>query len=161
MPDAQANDGISALREPLRRIDSVLNFARKLARESGGVPPGLVADFSEARKELEKAFVFHYDAVDHNMQKLLREFLQLTKGLTAAQIAEHCDRAGSGRAGPQVVRHARAAPGPGGRRVDRRAGRRRGGGRVPAWPLVRHSAAAGHEQRHCGQPVGAEKRALG
>jgi hypothetical protein len=89
---AQANDGISSLREPLRRIDSVLNFARKLVRETGGVPPGLLADFTEARKELEKAFVFNYSAVDEQMQKLLREFLQLTKGLTAQQIGEHVDR---------------------------------------------------------------------
>lgn len=92
MSEAQANDGISSLREPLRRIDSVLNFARKLVRESGGVPPGLLADFHEARKELEKAFVFNYDSVDDKMQKLLREFLQLTKGLSAQQISEHLDR---------------------------------------------------------------------
>jgi hypothetical protein len=92
MSQAQANDGIIALREPLRRIDSVLNFARKLVRDSGSVPPGLAVDFHDARKELEKAFVLNFDAVDEKLQKQLREFLQQIKGLTADQIGQHVEK---------------------------------------------------------------------
>ena len=90
--DAPGSDKIGALREPLRRVDTVLNFARKLVQESGEVPPGLVSDFDDARKELEKAFVFNFDAVDEKLQKQLREFLQATKSLRASQIAKNVEK---------------------------------------------------------------------
>ncbi|MBZ0134919.1 MAG: tetratricopeptide repeat protein [Planctomycetes bacterium] len=86
MGDLQGSEKFASLREPLRRLDSVLNFARKLLRESGEIPPGLVEDFSEARKDIEKAFVFVFDQLDEKLQKLLRELIQVTKNITAKQI---------------------------------------------------------------------------
>jgi hypothetical protein len=91
MPD-QVPQIISALREPLRRMDAVLNFARKLAREDGGVPPGLMADFTEARRELEKAFVLNFEGLDENLQKQLRELLSVTKALSPEQFSQHVDK---------------------------------------------------------------------
>ena len=86
MGESQGSEKLASLREPLRRLDSVLNFARKLIRESGEIPPGLVEDFNEARKDTEKAYVFVFDQLDEKLQKLLRELIQVTKGITAKQI---------------------------------------------------------------------------
>ncbi|MCA8915908.1 MAG: hypothetical protein KDB90_10895 [Planctomycetes bacterium] len=83
---------IVALREPLRRMDTVLNFARKLVRESGQVPAGLVADFKEARKDLEKAFVFSFEYLDEKLAGQVRDFLTSTKGLDAAMIAKYVEK---------------------------------------------------------------------
>lgn len=91
MPD-QVPQIIAALREPLRRMDAVLNFARKLARESGDVPPGLMADFADARRELEKAFVLNYEGIDENLQKQLRELLGVTKAISPEQFSRHVDK---------------------------------------------------------------------
>lgn len=91
MPD-QVPQNIAALREPLRRMDAVLSFARKLARESGDVPPGLVNDFSEARRDLEKAFVLNFEGLEEKLQKQLRELLNVTKALSAQQIGQHVEK---------------------------------------------------------------------
>lgn len=87
--EAQGNDRAAPLREPLRRVDAVLNFARKLVRENGEVPPGLVDDFHEARKDLEKKFVLHFQDIDDDLQKQLREFIKATRDITATQIADN------------------------------------------------------------------------
>lgn len=91
MVESQGSEKLASLREPLRRLDSVLNFARKLLRETGEIPPGLVEDFKEARKDTEKAFVFVFDQVDEKLQKVLRDFLQVTKGITAKSIQVNAD----------------------------------------------------------------------
>ncbi|MCB9893819.1 MAG: hypothetical protein H6839_05200 [Planctomycetes bacterium] len=90
--EAPGLEHILALREPLRRIDTVLNFARKLVRESGEVPPGLLADFKEARRDLEKAFVFSFEYLDEKLAGQLRDFLTATKGLDAKTVAKFVDK---------------------------------------------------------------------
>ena len=90
--DGPVSDAVAALREPLRRVDTVLNFARKLVRDTGEVPPGLVTDFSEARRDLEKAFVFGYQALDEKLQQQLRDFLTATKALKPTQIAANVEK---------------------------------------------------------------------
>lgn len=91
MGDSQGSEKLASLREPLRRLDSVLNFARKLLRETGEIPPGLVEDFKEARKDTEKAFVFVFDQLDEKLQKVMRDFLQVTKNISAKSIQVNAD----------------------------------------------------------------------
>jgi hypothetical protein len=92
MGESQGNEKFADLREALRRLDSVLNFARRLLRDSGDLPPGLVEDFLEARRETEKAFVFVYDQLDDRLERLLREFLQATKSIHAGALAANADK---------------------------------------------------------------------
>jgi tetratricopeptide (TPR) repeat protein len=88
MAEAADNPDLTALRESLRKVDTILNFARRLARDQGDVPPGLIADFSEARKELEREFVFRFKAIDAARQKDFRDFLQHTKNLSPKALAK-------------------------------------------------------------------------
>lgn len=92
MGESQGSDKLASLREPLRRLDSVLNFARKLLRDTGEIPPGLVEDFREARRDAEKAYVFVFDQLDEKLQKLLREFLQATRDITPRQVQANADK---------------------------------------------------------------------
>lgn len=92
MADSTDNQDLTALRESLRKVDTILNFARRLARDQGEVPPGLLADFSEARKELEREFVFRFKAIDAPRQKDFRDFLHVTKNISPTALAKNINK---------------------------------------------------------------------
>ncbi len=87
--NAQGTEKLAALREALRRADTVLAFARKVLTDGGDVPSGLLEDFDEARREIEKDFVFCYSALDHEAQKSFRNFLQVTKGINKKKLEKN------------------------------------------------------------------------
>ncbi|MCC7508568.1 MAG: tetratricopeptide repeat protein [Planctomycetes bacterium] len=87
--NAQGTEKLAALREALRRADTVLAFARKVLAEGGEVPPGLLEDFDDARREVEKDFVFCYSTLDHEAQKSFRNFLQVTKGINQKRLEKN------------------------------------------------------------------------
>lgn len=84
--------GFDALREPMRKLDALLAIARRVQLESGKVPPGLMEDFHEVRKQLEKAFVFNFRGVDERLQDGLRKFLKNTRDANAEQLDKNLER---------------------------------------------------------------------
>ncbi|MBX3474581.1 MAG: hypothetical protein KF754_09375 [Planctomycetes bacterium] len=84
--------GFDQLREPMRKLDSLMAIARKVQVESGKIPPGLVDDFHEIRRELEKAFVFNFRGVDERVQDSLRNFLKNTRTVDAKQLDANLER---------------------------------------------------------------------
>lgn len=83
---AQGNEKLLALRESLRRADTVLNFARKVMADGGAVPEGLLEDFVDARRQIEKDFVHSFDVLDAEATKSFRDFLQATKGISQRKL---------------------------------------------------------------------------
>lgn len=83
---AQGNDKLLALRDSLRRADTVLNFARKVMADGGAVPAGLLDDFVEARKQIEKDFVLCFGVLDAEATKSFRDFLGATKGISQRKL---------------------------------------------------------------------------
>ncbi|MCC6466286.1 MAG: hypothetical protein IT463_13185 [Planctomycetes bacterium] len=90
--NAPGSAGADSLKEPLRRLDAVLSFARKLQIESGEVPAGVFDDFNEARKAAEKAFAFHFQGVSDEVQRQFRTLIKGTRGMTLAQFADHLEK---------------------------------------------------------------------
>lgn len=84
--------GFEALREPMRKLDALLAIARRVQLESGKVPPGLMEDFHEVRRQLEKAFVFNFRGVDDRLQEGLRKFLKNTRDANAEQLDKNLER---------------------------------------------------------------------
>lgn len=84
--------GFEQLREPMRKLDALLAIARRVQLESGKAPPGVVEDFHEVRRQIEKAFVFNFRGVDERLQDSLRKFLKNTRNVDARQLDAHLDR---------------------------------------------------------------------
>ncbi|MBE7492135.1 MAG: hypothetical protein HS108_10320 [Planctomycetes bacterium] len=84
--------GFEALREPMRKLDALLAIARRVQLESGKVPPGLLEDFHDVRRQLEKAFVFNFRGVDERLQDGLRKFLKNTRNAGIEQLDRNLER---------------------------------------------------------------------
>jgi len=94
MPDDEIPfpSGFEQLREPLRKLDALLAIARRVQLESGKAPPGVVEDFHEVRRQVEKAFVFNFRGIDDRLQDALRKFLKNTRSVDAAQLDQNLER---------------------------------------------------------------------
>jgi len=93
MPEGgQPTEQFAAMRESLRKLDHVLNFARRLKDDQGAVPQGLVDDFADARRDLEKQFVLHFDKLDEEIRSGMRNMLQATKTPTPQLLDENLER---------------------------------------------------------------------
>jgi hypothetical protein len=93
MPDqGQEPEQLGALRDSLRKLEAVLNFAHRLLRDQGGIPQGLVDDFIDARRELEKQFVLVYQHLEEQTQSGLRNMLQATRTIDADKLEENLPR---------------------------------------------------------------------
>lgn len=88
----ESGQSFELLREPLRKLDALLTIARKVQHDTGAVPPGLLDDFHDLRRQIEKAFVFHFQGVDAAVQESLRTFLKNTRNLDAAQLGANLDK---------------------------------------------------------------------
>ncbi len=89
---AQGTNRITALHEPLRRLDAVLNFARKVVHDGGSLPAGMLEDFVAARRDVEKQFVQCFDLLDLDTLQGFRNFLQATRDIEGWQLEKNLHR---------------------------------------------------------------------
>ncbi len=87
-----SDQSFELLREPMRKLDALLAIARKVQQDTGTVPAGLVDDFHDLRRQIEKAFVFHFQGVDAAVQESLRAFLKNTRSLDAPHLGANLDK---------------------------------------------------------------------
>jgi hypothetical protein len=95
MPDAEDKRTFNALLDPLRKLDALLSISRKVQLESGEVPPGVLDDFFEQRKQVERAFVMNFQGIDETLKKSLRDFTLHTRDLTTERFARNLDKLSS------------------------------------------------------------------
>ena len=75
------NSHLEGLRDSLTRADRVMDFARRLVRENGSVPQGIVSDFMEARTVIEREFVKCHTLLSGDLRARFKELLLKTKQL--------------------------------------------------------------------------------